>query len=250
VTTLVLSGGVAEYLVAPDNPTPDLGNALAHEFATRAAQAGLSVQPAPERMRATVVGLSQFTTQLSGDTIFASSSAALPVTNMPVVSADLDELRDGRFTRDEVTAALRDALRTAGRDELLDPVALNITWSGRPYFSSLAVLADGIAAAGRSFLPPGPLVVVVSQDCARSLGHVLREAVDGGREVVCVDGLQLGDNDFIDVGSLIQHDSVVPVIVKTLVFPDGGLEVDPATGGFSEASGSILSSTTYARGGS
>jgi ethanolamine utilization protein EutA len=219
VQTVTLSGGVCEYLVAPDDPTHDLGRDLAHELVARAAAAGLQVRPATERMRATVVGLSQFTTQVSGDTVYVSDPSTLPLTNLPVVWADLEQLGD-TYSADEVSGTLRRALEESGRLDLHDTVVLNLGWSGTPYYHRLATLAEGIVEAARSSLPVGPLVVVVSQDCARSLGHVLHEVVGQERDVVCIDGLRLRENDFIDVGELVQRDSVLPVVVKTLVFPD------------------------------
>jgi ethanolamine utilization protein EutA len=50
------------------------------------------------------------------------------------------------------------------------------------------------------------------------LGRALREAVPAEREVVCIDGLQLSEHDFIDVGAPIEGGRVVPVVVKTLLF--------------------------------
>jgi hypothetical protein len=41
---------------------------------------------------------------------------------------------------------------------------------------------------------------------------------------VCVDGLELADFDFVDIGARVAGRPVVPVIVKSLVFPDA----DPA----------------------
>lgn len=219
VQSVTLSGGVCEYLVAPDNPTHDLGRDLAHELAARAAAAGLQVRPATERMRATVVGLSQFTTQLSGDTVYVSEPSALPLTNMPVVRADLEHL-GAECTAAQVSDTLRRALEQSGQLDLHDTIVLNLGWSGTPYYHRLATLSEGIVDAVRSSLPVGPLVVVVSQDCARSLGHVLHDVLGAERDVICIDGLRLRENDFIDVGELVQRDSVLPVVVKTLVFPD------------------------------
>jgi ethanolamine utilization protein EutA len=60
----------------------------------------------------------------------------------------------------------------------------------------------------------------LTQDCARSLGRALRDAVPAGREVVCIDGLELSEHDFIDVGAPIEVGRVVPVVVKSVVFSE------------------------------
>jgi ethanolamine utilization protein EutA len=240
VSDVVMSGGVAEYLTDPGEDAADLGPTLAAELASRLALAGRQVQPAPERMRATVVGLSQFTTQLSGDTVWVSSERATPQRNLPVVPVSLRHLGE-EPTAERVTDAVRDGLTASGREDLLDPVAISLEWEGRPYYRTLSAIAQGLATAARTVLPDGPLVVTLTQDCARSLGTALAEAVGAEREFVCVDGLHLSENDFIDVGDPIQNGRVVPVVVKTLVFPETRAEaLAGRTGRFVEVGGQLL----------
>lgn len=219
VGEIVMSGGVSEYLDAVGAEVRDLGPTLAAQISSQARAAGWIVRPAAERMRATVVGLSQFTTQLSGDTVFISSEQATPRLNLPVVEAPLDQLGDD-MTAAQVAEEIHRGLAAGGREDLLDPVALSLSWGGRPYYRTLTAIAEGVALAAQRHLPAGAVVVVLSQDCARSLGTALRAAVRADREVICIDGLRLRANDFIDVGAPIKNGRVLPVVVKTLVFPE------------------------------
>lgn len=240
VSDVMMSGGVAEYLDNPGEDASDLGPTLAQEVSSRLALAGRYVQAAAERMRATVVGLSQFTTQLSGDTVYISSAQATPQRNLPVVPVSLRHLGEAP-TAERVTDAVRDGLAASGREDLLDPVAVSLEWDGRPYYRTLAAIAQGIVTAAKTVLPDGPLVVTLTQDCARSLGTALAEVIGDEREVVCVDGLRLSENDFIDVGDPIQNGRVVPVVVKTLVFPETRAEAEAGqTGRFVEVGGQLL----------
>lgn len=240
VADVIMSGGVAEYLDNPGEDAADLGPTLAQELSSRLAHAGRQLQAASERMRATVVGLSQFTTQLSGDTVYISSAQATPQRNLPVVPVSLSHLGEDP-TPERVTDAVRDGLAASGREDLLDPVAVSLEWDGRPYYRTLVAIAQGIVTAAKTVLPEGPIVVTLTQDCARSLGTALAEVVGGEREVVCVDGLHLSENDFIDVGDAIQNGRVVPVVVKTLVFPETRAEtVAGQTGRFVEVGGQLL----------
>ncbi|QWZ10783.1 ethanolamine ammonia-lyase reactivating factor EutA [Nocardioides panacis] len=38
------------------------------------------------------------------------------------------------------------------------------------------------------------------------------------RRIVSVDGVELGDLDFIDIGELLDPPGVVPVVIKSLLF--------------------------------
>ena len=230
VQHVVLSGGVSEYVANPAAPEMDLGRSLAVHLAEGVRRAKRAVSTSRERMRATVVGLSQFTTQVSGDTVFVSDPGALPITNAPVLTVDLRQLGKEDPAEDEVFAIIADSFRASGREGLPDVVALNVVWTGKPYFRNLSALAGGVAHAAARILPAGPLVVVLSQDCARSLGRVLHDRVGGVRDIVCMDGLSLQDTDFIDVGTLIEQDSVLPVVVKTLVFPNQSRDVSDSNG--------------------
>src|SRR5712691_10978044 len=85
---VTFSGGVSEYLYNRDTPYfGDLASPLADAIRDRidrhALPAGL--QPAVERIRATVIGASQFTVQVSGNTIAISRPDMLPLHNVQVL---------------------------------------------------------------------------------------------------------------------------------------------------------------------
>lgn len=220
---ITISGGVAEYLRDPSaRAFGDLGPQLAARVAERLAKAlGVPVEPAAEQLRATVVGLSQFTVQVSGDTIFIEDNHLLPLRNLPVVS-----IRSGpQPAAAEITELTRQALRRRELYPAEQPLALFVHWQGRPVFSALQELALGITEALAAAVTAGhPLVVCISQDCAQGLGHLLARRLANAGAVVCVDGLELGDFDFVDIGARVAGKQVVPVVVKSLIFP----QADPA----------------------
>ena len=55
----------------------DLGSALAQEIRVRVAKSGMRLERSNEGIRATVIGASQYTTQVSGSTIFVSPLESL-----------------------------------------------------------------------------------------------------------------------------------------------------------------------------
>ncbi len=83
---LMFSGGVAEYVYGVEQRDfGDLGPALGAALA-RAARAGrlpAPVLPAAARIRATVLGASQYSVQLSGITSFIGSARALAAAPQP-----------------------------------------------------------------------------------------------------------------------------------------------------------------------
>ena len=97
---------------------------------------------------------------------------------------------------------------------------------GRPSmgWNDLSVLAHQVSSHYKA--RPGPALVLVRHDFARALGQGIaaRGAPEGG--IVCLDGIELDDGDYVDIGNPLGE--TVPVVVKTLVFrPGAGHEEKP-----------------------
>ena len=195
---VIVAGGVAEHYWGRDRAAHGddgiaLGDALrARGFPAPAIDIG-------EGIRATVVGASQFSVQLSGATIFVSDPAALPLRGVPVV----------RARSDDVAAAV------AARDEEDGPLALAIPWRGEPRHAALLALGESIRDAAGAHRP---LVVALDADIAHTLGRVLRDELGLAGPLVVVDGLDLRDLDYVDVGAPLRPANVVPVVIKSLAF--------------------------------
>jgi ethanolamine utilization protein EutA len=56
-------------------------------------------------------------------------------------------------------------------------------------------------------------------DIAKSLGAILREELNVARDIIAIDGIEVGDLDYIDIGECLGITEVIPVTVKSLMFP-------------------------------
>lgn len=216
--TLTVSGGVAEYLSGAGGPPGfgDLAGELARAVADRLAAGGWRTEVLAPAIRATVVGASQFSVQVSGSTIGADERV-LPLRNLPIVHVPLPA--DGALSREglaaDIGAAVRRRLEGVPRGEL---PGLHLEWSGDPSHQRLHAAASAVhdvwVDAGR----PEPLVVVFDQDVAASFARVVRALPSPPAAMVVLDGLELGELDYLDVGRVIRPAGVVPVVVKSLLF--------------------------------
>jgi ethanolamine utilization protein EutA len=213
------SGGVSEYIYGREpGRFGDLGSDLAAVLHDRQRSGAFTAEVISlgEGIRATVIGASEFTVQLSGNTLHISDPSVLPIRNIPVVHPRLP----AELTVEGVRDAIREAFRRLDLDEGEQPVALAVSWKGEPRYATLRAIAGGIAAGMPRSLSAGfPLVVALLEDVGRGLGGILEEEFDVHTELVSIDGLQLLELDYIDVGELIQPANVVPVVVKSLAFP-------------------------------
>ena len=62
------------------------------------------------------------------------------------------------------------------------------------------------------------LCLMIDGDVGRTMGRLLQdeEGVEGA--VVSIDGVQLQELDYVDIGELISPPGVVPVVIKSLLF--------------------------------
>jgi ethanolamine utilization protein EutA len=61
-------------------------------------------------------------------------------------------------------------------------------------------------------------------DIAKSLGGMLKDEFKVARDIIAVDGIEVGDLDYIDIGECLGITEVIPVTVKSLMFPTSHAE--------------------------
>jgi ethanolamine utilization protein EutA len=209
--TLVFSGGVGEYVNGvQDAEFGDLGLRLGSAIARRLDS--FEVLRAVESIRATCIGASQYSVQVSGDTLFLTDTSLLPLRDLAAVAVH-PETADPGAIADEIRRGIARLDRDDGR------FAIAMRWRHGSAYPALRELCAGIADGTRHLLgPQNPLVVVLDVDLAGIVGQILRDELGVRAPLVCVDQIALADLDFIDIGAVIPEKSVVPVVVKSLVF--------------------------------
>ncbi len=125
----------------------------------------------------------------------------------------------GDIAIEAVAAEVRGALARADFEEGESPVALSFPWQGEPSHGRLHAVAAGICAAlPRTLEEQLPLVLLIDGDVGKSLGRVIRHEIDARADVIAIDGVQLEEFDYVDIGNIIELTNVVPIIIKSLLF--------------------------------
>ena len=214
------SGGVSEYIYGrEDRAFGDLGPAFARAILARTKAWGPRIEPSDEGIRATVIGASQYTIQVSGSTIFVSPHNVLPLKNVPVVTPNLP-LDLETLAVERISESVRTALRRLDLDDGELAVALCYRWKGSATFERLDAFCRGIVAGLANELGRGlPLILVGDGDVGGLIGIHCREETRLSNPIVSIDGIALKEFDFIDIGALLETSGAVPVVIKSLVFP-------------------------------
>jgi ethanolamine utilization protein EutA len=217
---LTFSGGVSEFIYGRETGSyGDLGQLLAKAMQARVASWGVPVQKSIEGIRATVVGASQYTVQVSGSTIFVQPATVLPMRNVPVIVPDMP-LEPETLDGEGIAAAIARALRRVDLHTHEDPVAIFYRWQGSATFARLDAFTRAVARGMDAFIGRGlPLILVGEGDVGGLIGIHYAEEVKLTSPIVSIDGISMSELDFIDIGALLPESGAVPVVIKSLVFP-------------------------------
>jgi ethanolamine utilization protein EutA len=222
VDSVTFSGGVSEFVYErEERDFGDLARLLADAVRTRitAEKLPAHVEASGERIRATVIGASQFTVQVSGNTISVTRPDVLPIRNLQVIYPRLPDRE--QVEPAEMLAGIERAFQRLDLHEGEQPVALSVDWNGMPRYPLLRNLAEGIVGGLKKTMAAGyPLVLVFNNDFGALIGEIIRDEFKVTNDIVSIDTISLQEFDYIDIGEVIYPAHVVPVVIKSLVFPE------------------------------
>jgi len=213
VDGILFSGGVSEYIYRRESAVfGDLGPLLGQEVREQAEQRGYPILDSSEGIRATVIGASQYSMQVSGETIFIPDPEKLPLRNLRVFLAQLTWEPP---IAEKAAKAVARAIAEGAPEIRETPFAL--VCSSPPFlgYGAAQEVAMGIRRT-LAALPVAqrPSLLVFEQNIGRVVGEMLAEEL----AIPCVDEISLGELDFIDVGRVVDGEGYVPVVVKSLAF--------------------------------
>lgn len=218
---VMFSGGVAEYVYGREvRDFGDMGRLLGTALRRKIDGGALPwpMLPGGECIRATALGASEYSVQLSGNTTYISDPGQLlPRRNLQVLQPAYDCAGD--IVPEELAQAIREHFKAFDLIEGEAEVALAFRWSGMPSYQRVCAFASGIVKAMATTLERGlPLYLILDGDLAHTLGSLLREEMAVVSEILVIDGIVLWDFDYIDLGRIRMPSQTVPVTVKSLVF--------------------------------
>ncbi len=194
ITHISFSGGVAEGIYKKlKNPFVfgDIGVFLAEKIKNSPHFSKFFLAEGNETIRATVVGAGSHAVSLSGSTVYFTPEV-LPLKNIPV----------------SVVSALNPVLPDS------DAVTLfTVTDIYDTSFDALNTLADKIAHQVKENL----LLFNFEADIGKSFGYILQSKLPR-TTLISMDSLRLKAGDYIDIGNPAAKGTVLPVVIKTLLF--------------------------------
>jgi ethanolamine utilization protein EutA len=228
IDAVMFSGGVGEYVYGREHRDfGDLGLRLGHALRRRIDAGALPwpLLPAGECIRATALGASEYSVQLSGNTsCITNPGALLPRRNLQVLQPKF--VCGDAIDPTELAKAIRAHFSAFDLIEGEGEVALALRWQGMPSYERIAAFAEGIRhGLATTIERRKPLFLMLDGDIAQTLGAILREELLVESEILAIDGIVLRDFDYIDLGRVRMPSYTVPVTIKSLLFSE-----DPRSG--------------------
>ncbi|MGH7830840.1 MAG: ethanolamine ammonia-lyase reactivating factor EutA, partial [Candidatus Binatia bacterium] len=172
VDGILFSGGVSEYIYGREKQAfGDLGAYLGREVESQARKRNYEILKSAEGIRATVIGASQYSVQLSGETIFVPDPASLPLHNLRVFVVRVNWEPP---VAERAEQAVRETL--AERDPEVCGAPHVLLFSTPPFvgYSAAQELARGIGKAlAGSPAEERPSALVFEQNVGRVAGELL-----------------------------------------------------------------------------
>ena len=214
------SGGVAEYIYQKsEEDFKDLGIYLGNEIRSLIKENCLEQIETPEKIRATVIGASGHTLNVSGSTTFISkdrSKIDLPIRNLPVVLPQIDR---HKLSINYVANKIQDSLTRMDIVEGEDDFVLAFIDPVRSVYDKLTIFSKGIVKGLPKSIQKGkPIFLIFQTDIGNSVGNVLKRETGIKNEILAWDEISVKEGDFIDCGEPLFEDRVFPVVIKSLIF--------------------------------
>src|ERR1700704_5983943 len=220
---VMFSGGVGEYVYGRETRDfGDVGLRLGQAIRRKIEEGALPwpLLAAGECIRATALGASEYSVQLSGNTSYISKPGVLlPRRNLQVLQPSY--VCEEVIEADKLAKAVRAHFTAFDLIEGEGEVALALRWLGAPSYERIAAFAQGIRhGLATTIERKKPLYIMLDGDVAQTLGAILREELLVESEILAIDGVVLRDFDYIDLGRIRMPSFTVPVTIKSLLFSE------------------------------
>jgi ethanolamine utilization protein EutA len=214
------SGGVAEYIYQKsEKEFNDLGKHLGIQIRSLLDRNTFERIETPEKIRATVIGASGHTLNVSGSTTFISkdrSKIDFPIRNLPVV---LPQINRHQLSINYVAEQIQNSLKRMDIIEGEDNFVLAFIDPVRPVYDKLSTFSKGIVKGlPRSVQNDKPIFMLFHTDIGNSVGNVMKRETNISNEILSLDEISVKEGDFIDCGKPLFEDRVFPIVIKSLIF--------------------------------
>ena len=217
VDAVSFSGGVGRLIYDQASAEAfaynDIGVFLAASVREALQRSGLALVRPAETIGATVIGAGNHSMEISGATITVTDSGDLPLQNIPIIR--LEDPFGGGELREEIRKKA-EWVQGVDRDQM---AAITFHTARKMNFRDIVELAERLIDAAQPLLErQDTLILITEGDYGKVLGQSLIVRLPPEKKVLCIDSVDVGSGDYIDIGKPLGIGDSLPVVIKTLAF--------------------------------
>lgn len=219
VDAVSFSGGVGKLIYEEEKKDKlaynDIGIYLAESVKKAVKKYEVQLVKPKETISATVIGAGNHSVDISGGTITITQIRNLPLKNIPILTID-DALY---LSAEEFKSQVEKKVQWMQGLDKNQNIALNLQINEKLGFNQITGLAEKVIYAAKELLKvQDTLIVIVFGDYGKVLGQSISVRLPQGKEVICIDAIDVGKGDYIDIGRPVGVADSVPVVIKTIAF--------------------------------
>lgn len=212
---LTFAGGGSEYVYERDagyynDLGPELGSGVREEIA----RSGIDVFELETGIRATAIGSTQHSVQVSGNTITVTNTDYLPIQNVPMVPF----VANHHEAVASLVQTVHKKLALYNISDVNGPFAFGFHTHGKPTADFIEMIGDAVIE-GREEVHTSddePLILMFESDMAMNTGKHVASRIE--QPVIAVDGVELDQFGYVDIGEQLDDTNAVPLTIKSLIF--------------------------------
>lgn len=215
------SGGVGDLIYKEEMPNRyvfgDIGVILAEKIRNRITQKEKQfelIHP-KETIGATVVGAGTHSMNISGSTITVTAKSHLPLINLPLLKmGNILKMSD-----DEIRREFNKRIKWLQGDDFTLNIAFALETDEILSFQQIQLLAEKIVLGIERYMETQSLLVVIlKEDMGKVLGQSIKKLLPKEKEIICLDDINVGSGDYIDIGRPVGVGDALPIVIKTIAF--------------------------------
>lgn len=219
VDSISFSGGVGKLIyeeVLPEKLAyDDIGVYLAESLKKSVQASPFYLVKPKETISATVIGAGNHSVDVSGGTITVSDFQKLPLKNIPVISIQ----NPLELSQEEFEAEIGKKSAWFRRPDEKQSMAIVLEIQKKMGFTDITQLAEKIVQAAENLMAhQDTIIVAIYGDYAKVLGQSILVRLPKGKDIICIDSVDAGKGDYIDIGRPVGVADSVPVVIKTIAF--------------------------------
>lgn len=136
--------------------------------------------------------------------------------NVPIATVKRAE----ELSKEELIKEIHENIAWRQNGDEKENIAVALTFERRIGFAKVKEISEAVVdSIGRAAEDTSaPLIVILKSDYGKVMGQTIKNLLPPEKDVLCIDNVDTGHGDYMDIGAPLRSGEAVPIVIKTLAF--------------------------------